>query len=133
MSNTFYPKGAQKILRAQINFGTDTIKAVLVPTAYTFSAAHEFLSDVGATVGTAQTLANKTTDGGVFDADDPDFGALAAGSTVKGLVLYKDSGSAATSPLVCYLDEVIGFPFPTNGGVVKVPWSDGVAKILSLM
>lgn len=132
MANQFYPKGAQKMLRAQINYDADVIKAVLVPDAYVFSTAHEFLADVGGIVGAAVTLATKTTTDGVFDAADPDFGALAAGSRVGKVVIYKDTGSAATAPLLCYLDEVTGFPFDTNGGSVKVPWSDGVAKIFSL-
>lgn len=133
MANTFYPKGAQKVISAQINFSTDSIKAVLVPAGYTYSAAHEFLSDLGSVVGTAQTLTSKTVDGGVFDAADPDFGAIAPGSTVKGVVLYKDTGVASTSPLLVYFDDVTGFPFSTNGGTVSVPWSSGALKIFSMV
>lgn len=133
MPNTFYPKGAQKILGAQINFSTDSISAVLVPSGYTYSTAHEFLSEAGALVGAPVSLANKDITGGVFDADDLDFGALASGSVVKALAIYKDTGAPATSPLLCYLDVVTGFPFATNGGGVSIPWSNGAAKILSLV
>lgn len=133
MANTFYPKGAQKTLSAQIDFSANTISAALVPSGYTYSAAHEFLSDIGTIVGTKVDLANKSVTGGVFDADDLSFGALTAGSTVKALVLYKDTGTPSTSSLLCYLDEVIGFPFATNGGAVAIPWSNGSAKILSLV
>lgn len=133
MANTFYPKGAQKTLSAQIDFSANTISAALVPSGYTYSASHEFLSDVGTIVGAKVDLANKSVTGGVFDADDLSFGALTAGSTVKALVLYKDTGTPSTSSLLCYLDEVIGFPFATNGGAVAIPWSNGSAKILSLV
>ena len=133
MANTFYPKGAQKILGGQIDFSANNISAALVPSGYTYSVAHEFLSEIGGLVGAPVALANKDITGGVFDADDLDFGALAPGNTVKALVLYKDTGAPATSPLLCYLDNVIGFPFATNGGGVSIPWSDGTAKILSLM
>ncbi len=133
MANTFYPKGAQKVISAQINFSADTIKAVLVPAGYTYSAAHEFLSDLGSVVGTAQTLVSKTVDGGVFDAADADFGAIAPGSTAKAAILYKDTGNASTSPLVAYIDQLTGFPFATNGGGVSIPWSNGVGKIFSLI
>ena len=71
--------------------------------------------------------------GGVLDADDLDFGALAPGSTIGSVVIFKDTGNPSTSPLLCYLDEVTGFPFATNGGEVSIPWSDGAAKILSLV
>lgn len=133
MANTFYPKGAQKSLNAQIDFSAHAISAALVPSGYTYSAAHEFLADAGTIIGAPVALANKSTTGGVFDADDLNFGALAPGNTVKALVLFKDTGSPATSPLLCYLDEVTGFPFSTNGGEVSIPWSNGAAKILSLV
>lgn len=133
MANTFYPKGAQKILGGQIDFSTHPISAALVPSGYTYSVAHEFLSDVGTAIGTAVDLTSKTITGGVFDAEDLNFGALAAGNTVKALVLFKNTGSPSTSPLLCFLDEVVGFPFATNGGAVSIPWSNGAAKILSLV
>lgn len=133
MANTFYPKGAQKILGGQIDFSTHTISAALVPSGYTYSAAHEFLSDVGTVIGAPVDLAGKSITNGTFDADDLIFGTLAPGSTVKALVLFKNTGSPSTSPLLCYLDEVTGFPFSTNGGAVSIPWSNGAAKILSLV
>ncbi|MDD2711293.1 MAG: hypothetical protein PHU77_00095 [Simplicispira sp.] len=133
MANTFYPKGAQKILGGQIDLSAHTISAALVPSGYTYSTTHEFLSDAGTVVGTPVDLANKSITGGIFDADDLNFGALAPGNTVKALVLFKNSGSPSTSPLLCYLDEVTGFSFSTNGGAVLIPWSNGAAKILSLV
>ena len=123
MANKFYPKGAEKIMRAAINFDSDTIKAVIVSDAYTFSTAHEFLSDLGTRVGTDQTLTNKSVTGGVLDADDLDFGTLAPGNTVKAIVIYKDTGNATTSPLLFYIDTALGLPFSTNGGIVTIPWT----------
>jgi hypothetical protein len=134
MANKFYPLGAQKMLRAQIDFDAHVIKAALVSSGYTFSDTHEFLSDTtGTVIGTPITLANKSTLGGVFDADDLEMGAIASGSTAKALILYRDTGSAATSALIGYYDDITGFPFVTNGGAVNIPWSDGSAKILSLV
>lgn len=133
MANTFYPKGAQKVLGAQIDFSANNISAALVPSGYTYSVAHEFLSEIGGLVGAPVALANKDITGGVFDADDLDFGALASGSVVKALAIYKDTGAPATSPLLFYLDVVTGFPFATNGGGVSIPWSNSVAKIFSLV
>lgn len=133
MANTYYPKGAEKMLTAAINYSSDTIKVGIVSDAYTYSTAHEFLSDAGILVGTAQTLASKSITGGVFDAADPAFGAIAPGSTAKALIMWKDTGNPATSPLLAYLDQLTGFPFATNGGAVTVPWSNGAGKIFSLM
>lgn len=134
MAKNLYPKGAERILNAQISFASDTIKVALLSDGYTYSAAHEFLANVSANVvGTAQILATKTIAGGVFDAADVEFGALAAGSTVKAFILYRDTGVAGTSPLLIYSDEATGFPFATSGGSVTVPWSNGPAKIMSLV
>lgn len=136
MPNTLYPKGAQKILAGAgaINFLTDTIKACLVSSAYTYSSAHEFVSDLGTRIGTDQTLTGKAVTGGVFDAADLDFGALAAGNTVKAVALYKDTGNPSTSPLIGYLDSgpSVGLPFATNGGALTVPWNNDAKKIFRL-
>jgi len=129
MANTSYPKGAQKMLGASIDFADDTIKACLLPNTYTFSTAHEFVASLGARIGTDQTLASKSITGGVLDAADLDFGTLAPGSTVKALVIYKDTGNTSTSPVLFYFDTVAGFPFDTNGGALTVPWDNGVKKI----
>lgn len=133
MANKYYPKGAEKELRGQINYVADDIRAVIVSSSYTFSAAHEFASDLGAIIGTPVALANKTDAGGVFDADDAVFGSLAPGSTAKAVVIIKYTGNLSTSPVIHYFDEITGFPFPTNGGDVTVPWSDGPYKILALV
>lgn len=132
MANTLFPKGKQKILSAAINFPTDTIKAILVTDSYTYSTAHEFLSDLGTTVGTAQTLANKTVTDGVFDADDVTFATLAPGSNLKAVILYKDTGVAGTSPLIDYIDTVTGLPMATNGGDVQIQWDNSAYRIFSL-
>lgn len=133
MANTLFPKGKQKFLTAAINLSTDTIKAILVTDGYTYSTAHEFLSDLGAnTVGTAQTLTNKTVTDGVFDADDITFATLAPGSTLKAVILYKDTGVAGTSALIDYIDTVTGLPMATNGGDVQIQWENSGYRIFSL-
>ncbi len=132
MANSLYPLAKQRMLTAGINFSTDTIKVGLLPDSYTYSASHEFLSDVGALIGTAQTLANKTIANGVFDADDATFAALAAGSTVKAVVMFKDTGVAGTSPVIGYFDIVTGLPAATNGGDIKIQWDAGQFRIFSL-
>ena len=132
MANSLFPKGKQKMLSAAINFPTDTIKAILVTGGYTYSTAHEFLSDLGTTVGTAQTLTNKSVTDGVFDADDITFATLTPGSNLKAVILYKDTGVAGTSSLIDYIDTVTGLPMATNGGDVQIQWDNSAYKIFSL-
>ncbi len=133
MANTLFPKGKEKFLSAALNLSSDTIKAVLVKSSYTYSASHEFLSDLGAnTIGTAQTLASKTITNGVFDAADITFPTVTTGNTVNAVAIYKDTGVAGTSPLIDYIDTVTGLPLTTSGADVDIQWDSGAYKIFSL-
>lgn len=134
MANAWYRKGAEKVLLAQVNFDTDTIKARLVKNTYAQNlSTDEFISSVTAITGsTDQTLANTSVTDGVFDADDITFTAVPAGETSEGVVIYKDTGVAGTSPLLMYIDTITGFPLATNGGNIVIQWDNGAYKIVSL-
>lgn len=135
MANALYDKGRQKFLEGAINWLTDTVKVLLVDTGlYTVNlATHEFLSDVpaGARVGTAQTLASKTSTAGVADAADVTFNTV-TGNSVEALVIYKDTGVESTSPLIAYIDTATGLPITPNGGNINVVWDNGANKIFKL-
>ena len=133
ISVPFFPKGAEKVLVGALSFSADVIKVVLLPDGYVVDPAHEFLADVGTTIGTAQALTTKSISGGVFSADDSNFDALAAGSTVGAALIFKDTGSAATSPLLMCITDVVGLPLATNGSGLALRWSRGAAKIVSLV
>ena len=134
MANAWYRKGAEKVLLAQVNFDTDTIKARLVKNTYAQNlSTDEFISSVTAITGsTDQTLAKTSVTNGVFDADDITFTAVPAGETSEGVVIYKDTGVEGTSPLLMYIDTITGFPLATNGGNVVIQWDNGAYKIVSL-
>jgi len=135
MANKLFPKGAEKLLSgSSINLVSDTIKVALLSDAYTYSASHEFLSDVSASaLNTAQTLGTKTVTGGVFDAADAVYTAVTAGANARYLAIYKDTGVAGTSPLIHFVDTVTGLPMATNGGDITVQWDNGAYKIFSLV
>jgi hypothetical protein len=135
MANALYDsyKASVLNLNPSVDLDTDTIKVAMVTSAYVFSAAHQFFSSVSGVVGTAQTLTSVTTTAGVFDAADATFTAVAAGSTVAALVLYKDTGAAGTSPLIAYLDTVAsGLPVATNGGNIVIQWDNGTNRIFKI-
>jgi hypothetical protein len=135
MANALYDKGRQKFLEGAINWLNDTIKVLLVDTGlYTVNlATHEFLSDIpsGARVGTAQTLASKTSTAGVADAADVTFNTV-TGNSVEALAIYKDTGVEASSPLIAYIDTATGLPITPNGGNINVVWDNGANKIFKL-
>lgn len=134
MANALYNKGKEKMLTGSVNFLSDTIKVALVKNDYVQNLTFdEFYTAISASVlGTPQTLASKTVTNGVFDAADVTFAAIPLGSTTEGVVIYKDTGDNATSPLLAYIDTITGFPLITTGGDVIVQWDNGAFKIFSL-
>ena len=125
MANVLYNKAKESFIsqNPSIDLDTDTIKVALVDTGtYTFSAAHQYYSSVTGVVGTPATLASKTITNGVFDAADVTFTAV-TGASVEALVVYKDTGSAATSPLIAFIDTGTNLPVTPNGGDITIQWN----------
>ena len=134
MANVLYKKAKEKFLSGAINLLTSDIKVALVDAAdYTYSASHEYFSSVpaGAIVSTSGNLTNKTVTDGVFDADDVTLTTV-TGDVSEALVVYKYTGSAATSPLIAYIDTASGLPITPNGGNIVIQWDAGVNKIFAL-
>lgn len=127
MANTLYDSGRQKILEGSINWNADTIKVALVDTGtYTFSNTHTMYSNITGVVGTPAAITGKTTTTpglGVVDASDTTLPTI-TGVTVEALVLYKDSGTASTSPLIAYIDSATGLPVTPNGGDITIQWAN---------
>lgn len=136
MANALYDKGREAFLTGAINASTDTIKAILIDTAsYTVNlSTDQFLSTIagGAIIGTAVTLASKTVAAGVFDAADISFTGLVAAPTIEAIVIYKDTGSSATSNLIAYIDTATGLPVAALATQVDVAWDNGANKIFKL-
>lgn len=134
MANAFYSKGVERFLTGAISWSSDTIKALLVTSAYTPNlSTDEFLSDITTgTVGTAVALGTKTTTAGRAGAANTTIPSVAGGSTVTYVVIYKDTGVAGTSPLICCLDTGNGLPFATNGGDIVIVWDSGTDGIFLL-
>lgn len=131
MANGMYVKGIEALMKAEIDLIDDTIKCTLVDAAdYTVNlSTHDFIDDVpaGSRVATA-TLAGKSVTGGAFDANDVTFPTV-TGDPSEALVIWKDTGSEATSPLIMYIDTATGLGVTPNGGDITVAWDNGTNKI----
>ena len=128
ISNAFKGRilGDDSIISTAINLKTDTIKLSLHSSTFAPTAEMDFFSDLtnevsssgSYTAGIAggYTLASKTTttddadDEGVFDAADVSI--TGATITARYAVIRKDTGVAATSPIICIID------FGTNVSVI---------------
>jgi len=135
MANAVYGKAREKFLNGDIDWANDDIKAVLVDTAaYAVSIdSDEFLSSIpaGDRIATSGNLASKTSTLGVADAADVTFSTV-TGDVSEAIVIYKDTGDAATSPLIAYIDTATGLPITPNGGDITIRWDSGANKIFKL-
>lgn len=135
MANALYGLGREKFLTGAIDMAGDTIKAALVDTAsYTVSIdADEFFSTVSAAVvGTPVTLGTKTTALGVFDCADFSFTGLSSAPSIEAIVIYKDTGTASTSPLIAYIDTATGLPANAGATQVNIAVDSGANKLFKI-
>jgi len=103
MSVQLYPLGKQALLGA-VDLSANNVKVALLSNAYTYSAAHQFYSDVsGSSLGVSANLSSKTITNGVFDAADTSVVATAT-ATVGSWIVYQDTGTAGTSPVILFYD-----------------------------
>lgn len=131
MANALYPKWKEALITAGADSalngsGTTGVYVALVDTGtYTYSASHQYYSDLSGIVGTPVEIgATKTYTNGVFDGADVTFTAV-TGNTAEALVLYvKNSGANTTWRLVAYIDtSVTGLPVTPNGGDITVTFN----------
>lgn len=110
-------------------FGSDTIKARLVASSVTPTKDDTSMTGYTA-IGSDQTLGSKTitndttNDRTVYDAADPTWSAVASGSTVGWIVVYKFvSNDAGSMPL--FVVDVTDTP--TNGS--DIVWTISASGI----
>lgn len=137
MANAVYPKYLEALVlqSPSVDWDADTIKGALVTSAYTYSAAHQFFSSIAGQIGSSSpALTSKTGALGVVDAADVTFPTVAAGSTINALIIYKDTGTASTSPLIVYIDSTSdgSLPKATTGDDVVITWDNGASKIFTI-
>jgi len=141
MASQLYELAREKFLGGELDWSDDSAqnwKVYLIDEAdyaYNFTT-DEFADDIAvgaAKVATSGNLANLTNALGVANADDITFSAV-SGDQSEALVIWQDTGTQSTSPLVLYLDdpEVTGLPITPNGGDITVQWDEGANKIFKL-
>lgn len=108
-----YANAAKHLAAGDINFTSNTIKAALLSNSYSLSVnSHEFVSSVTSAeiVGgsyTRKTLASKTANLAsnvlTLDCADISWTSITA-VNIRYIVFFKDTGSDATSLLLCVND-----------------------------
>ncbi len=115
-SITFYNQFKKKI-NGTITWTSDTIKVMLVTASYSPDIdAHDFIDDAsanevsgtnytagGATLGSKTATVDNTNDWTSYDAADASW-ATVTFSLARYGIIYKDTGTPSTSPVVAYVD-----------------------------
>jgi len=141
----WFGNGLKHVASGDINWGTDTIKVAAFPHATTIAqATNEFFADLTGELTTANgytaggaTLGTKSV---AYSTEVVYLKAAAttwtpgAGQTltIGFLVVYKSTGSGATSPLLGYVD--LGADTSATNAAWTATWdaTDGVLKLTAL-
>jgi hypothetical protein len=135
MANSLYPLGRQKWLEGDVAWLTDDIKVALLSATYVYADTDEFLDDLSGVLATSANLSGKTSTLGVADATDVVFASVAVGPAATQIVVYKDTGVAATSPLLVFYDtnsSSVLLNVAPNGTDITAIWSNGPLKMFRL-
>lgn len=137
MASVFYNNGKGELMKANIDLESDTIKLAFMATTYTPDIdAHVYWSDISGSLAsgtTSQTLGSKTVtvdntnNRAEFDAANVSLSPITT-STDK-FVLYKDTGNAATSQLICCVDIAEGTLSPVDGTLSVTFNAEGIFAI----
>lgn len=130
--SAFYLKGLSQLMSGSIDLTSDTIKVAFMAPAYTPNTdTDQFYDDISASIAsgsTDQTLASKTVtedtgnDRVEFDAADLSISNETISGGTDMMIVYKDTGTPSTSPLICYIDITEGTLTPVNG-TLSVTWN----------
>lgn len=119
MANALYPIFKQRLLNKELDLDTDVICALLVTSAYVYSAAHDDLADVsGAAIIASANLSTLTIALGVFDSGDFTWSSV-TGGRCDYIILY-DNTHANDALIAFYDTSITGMPVTPNGGNINV-------------
>jgi hypothetical protein len=133
-----YGQAILNAFKGLIDFENDTIKVALCTSSYSVDQdAHDFFDDItnelaasGGYTSGGETIANcsltYTAGTNVIKLDGDDVTWSAFTNTFRYAVIYKSTGTASTSPLICYVD--FGEDVGATGTDYTIEWNaDGIA------
>ena len=121
MASVKYNLGRVEFAKGNIDWESDTIKMDKMPPTYTPDVAtDQYYSDVSSqVVGTTQTLANgvvtNNSTANAADCNGDDTAETNQTITFDKVIVYKDTGTPATSVLISCHDVAEGTLTPTDG------------------
>lgn len=145
MANALFDAAREAFLGAALDWGAHDIRLILIDHAddTPVPATDDFLNDIaaGARVRVSTTgdtgvdgsgnLTSKTESAGVADAADVTLVSV-SGDPAESIVLYRHTGTEATSNLIAFIDTATGLPVTPSGGDIQITWDGGANKIFKL-
>ena len=131
MATGWHNIAKERLAKDTLNFTTDTIKIILIGTGYTFDPDHQFVSAVVSNEINATNYTRKTATLTITRQDPNDRAVIIVAqptytniggttdSTIAGAILFKDTGSDSTSPLIACLD-LSPSTITTNGSSITL-------------
>ena len=141
MPNAVYNALKTGLVNGDINLGADTLKVILVSSAYVPNIdTHEDYADItneiatgggytagGQALSGVAILTDLPNDRAALDANDVIWSASTI-TAARGAVIYKDTGTPATSKLITYID--FGTDKSSSGGDFTIAWdSTGILRL----
>lgn len=135
--STLYLKGLEQIFLGAVALESDTIKLKYMKTTYTPAPTTEnFLADVSANEATGaptETLASVDVRidaaNSRIEIDAADVTETGITCTTNKFIIYKDTGNAATSPLIACVDITEGTLSPIGGTLAITFNAEGIFSI----
>jgi hypothetical protein len=137
MADTAYDLMLQAFLAGTYDLGSASVKLMLVH----IGAGHyvpDFTTDQyitviasGDQIAISPALTSVTLTDGVFNAANTAFAAVASGPAAGALVIFIDTGTPSTSPLIAYIDSYSGLPVTPNGSNIDVSFTGSGIFILN--
>ncbi len=133
MANALYDLGREAFLDGDIDWAADNIKVLIVDGAvYTPNlVTDQFRDIITSEIAVSANLSAKTSTLGVADAADVTFSTV-SGAQSEFIVIFKDTGTPATSALIALIDTATGLPVTPDGGDITITWDSGANKIFKL-
>lgn len=137
MASTLYLKGIEQLLLGNIALESDTIKLKYMQTGYTPAPTTEsFLSDVSASEASGAPTETLASIDVRIDAantrvevDAADVTEASITCTTNKFIIYKDTGVAATSPLIACIDIAEGTLSPVDGTLAITFNAEGIFAV----
>lgn len=114
-----YPLARQLFATGALDWATANIKVCILAAAYTPDFTQQYITGIpsGYIITTSDNIAGKTGAAGYLDGDTTSLGVVDSPALAGYLLLYQDTGTPSTSPLVLFLDtpDIPGMPQVLDG------------------